>query len=315
MTNPQHKNLAWAQESGYEFSANSDGIRFEGARHLDIFRKANGFRNHVLGAFRNRPFEILDVQVEETRGGEYGNVWKTVIVIPTAGLDLPNFDLLPRRETGGMAFLGIKGLDLKLAPTAARDERQLVEAFNRNYSLFGGGAFEAMEASIRFADHLVPSLADMAAICKPSVLRFLSTASTGFIEVQNGYLAIRAPETRIVTGAFSDIILQGRERDSLLNVANDLLDVLAKATSEAPLNTLTLENTFNPGQLLGSVNGGVIGFCLGGVVAILLLFLPKEDYAFLTAALALALIPVLAVGGAVLGRFIGNTMLRFKCRG
>jgi hypothetical protein len=54
-----------------------------------------------------------------------------------------------------------------------------------------------MEASIKSAEHLVPSLAEMASICKPSVLRFLSTATTGFIEVQDGYLAIRAPETRI----------------------------------------------------------------------------------------------------------------------
>ena len=221
----------------------------EGARSLDIFRKAESFRDHVLGIHRNRPFEILDVQVKEMRDGEWGYVWKTVVLIPTAGLDLPNFDLLPRRETGGMSFLGIKGLDLKLAPTAPQDERQLVDAFNKNYSLFGGGAFEAMEASIKSADHLVPSLSDMASICKPGVLRFLSTASTGFIEVQNGYLAIRAPETRIITGAFSDIILRGRERESLLAVANDLLDVLANAAREAPLRALTLENTFNPRRI------------------------------------------------------------------
>lgn len=312
MTTPQHNNLTWAQENGYEFNANSEGVNFEGAHSLDIFRKANGFREHALGSFRNRPFEVLDIQVEELRGGEYLDVWKTVILIPTAGLALPNFDLLPRRETGGMAFLGIKGLDLKLAPSAAPDERRLVDAFNQNYSLFGGGAFESMRASIKSADHFVPSLAEMAAICKPSVLRFLSTASTGFIEVQDGYLAIRAPQTRIITGAFSDIILQGRERESLLNVANDLLDVLVKATNEAPLQGLTLENTFNPGQVFGSVIGGVIGFCLGGLIAILLLFLPEESDSFLTAALALALIPVLTVGGSVLGRVIGNTLLRFK---
>jgi|688.fasta_scaffold223975_2 hypothetical protein len=312
MNNPKNKNLTWAQENGYEYNAESEGVSFEGARSLDIFRKAESFRDHVRGIHRNRPFEILDVHVEVNRSEEWRHVWKTTILIPTDGLDLPNFDLLPRRETGGMSFLGIKGLDLKLAPTAPQDERQLVEAFNKNYSLFGGGAFEAMKASIKSADHLVPSLADMASICKPGVLRFLSTASTGFIEVQNGYVAIRAPETRIITGAFSDIILQGRERESLLAVANDLLDVLANAASESPLRTLTLENTFNPHQLLGSIIGGVIGFCLGGFIAILLLFLPEENYSFLTPVLALALIPALALGGTVLGRFIGNTLMRFK---
>jgi hypothetical protein len=303
MTNPQRKNLTWAQESGYEFHAETEGVISEGARGLDIFRKAESFRDHVLGIHRNRPFEILDVQVEVIRAEEWGNIWKTVVLIPTAGLDLPDFDLLPRRETGGMSFLGIKGLDLKLAPTASEDERKLVDAFNKNYRLFGGGAFEAMEASIKSAGHPVPSLADMAPICKPGVLRFLSTASTGFIEVQNGYLAICAPETRIITGAFSDVILQGRERESLLTVANDLLDVLANAAREAPLRVLRLENTFNPRQLLSSIIGGVIGFCLGGFTGILLLFLLKEKHLFL--------IPVLALGGAFLGRFIGNALLRF----
>jgi hypothetical protein len=310
MTNPQHKNLTWAQENGYEFHAETEGVMSEGARNLDIFRKAESFRDHVRGIHRNRPFEILDVQYEVMRGGESGSVWKTVVLIPTDGLDLPNFDLLPRRETGGMNFLGIKGLDLKLAPTAPQDERQLVDAFNKNYSLFGGGAFEAMEASIKSADHLVPSLADMALICKPGFLRFLSTASTGFIEVQNGYLAIRAPETRIITGALSDVILHGRERESLLAVANDLFDVLANAASEAPLHALTVENTFNPSQLLGSIVGGFIGFCLGGFFGILLLFRPQENYLFVIP--ALALIPVLTLGGAALGRFIGNTLMRFK---
>jgi hypothetical protein len=44
----------------------------------------------------------------------------------------------------------------------------------------------------------------------------------------------------------------------------------------------------------------------------LLLFLPEENYSFLTPVLALALIPALALGGTVLGRFIGNTLMRFK---
>lgn len=304
MSKHQKENSEWAQENGYEFHAETGGVISEGARSLDIFRKAESFRDHVLGIHRNRPFEILDVQVEEMRSGEAVDVWKTVVLIPTAGLDLPDFDLLPRRGTGGMSSLGIKGLDLKLAPTAPEDERQLVDAFNKNYSLFGGGAFEAMEASIKSTDHLVPSLADMASICKPGVLRFLSTAVTGFIELQNGYLAIRAPETRIITGAFSDIILQGKERESLLAVANDLLDLLSNAAREAPLRTLTLENTFRPRQFLGGIIGGVIGFCLGGFAGVLLLFLLKEKQLFL--------IPVLALGGAALGRFIGNALTQAR---
>ena len=116
--------------------------------------------------------------------------------------------------------------------------------------------------------------------------------------VINGYLPIGAPETRIITGAFSDIILAGREHGSLLAVANDLLDVLANAAREAPLRALTLENTFRPAQLLGSIIGGVIGFCLGGFTGVILLFLLKEKHLFL--------IPVLALAGAALGRFIGK---------
>jgi hypothetical protein len=304
MRNHQKENSEWAAENGYEFHAVTQGAFYQGARSLDVFRKAESFRDHVVGTSRGRPFEILDFQRSESEGGEWGFVWKTVILISTAGLDLPNFDLLPRRETAGMNFLGIKGLDLKVNPLAPPDEQRLVDAFNKNYSLFAGGAFEAMEASIRSADHLVPSLSDMALVCKPSVLRFLSTAVTGTVELQNGFLAVRAPETRIIRGAFSDTILQGRERESLLAVANDLLDVLSNAANEAPLRALTLENTFRPAQLLGGIIGGVVGFCLGGFIGIVLLFLLKEKQLFL--------IPVLALGGAALGHFIGKMLTRAR---
>ena len=86
----------------------------------------------------------------------------------------------------------------------------MVDAFNQNYSLFAGGAFEAMEASIRSADDLVTSVSDMASICKPGVLRFLSTACTGFIEVQNGYLAVQAPGT-ISAGEHFELLAGPRE--------------------------------------------------------------------------------------------------------
>ena len=176
MNDHQNENARWAQQNGYEFHAESEGVISEGARSLDIFRKADSYRDHVLGVHRNRPFEILDAWVETYEGsglggfGGYGFVWETIVVIPISGLKLPNFDLLPRRETGGMNFLGIKGLDLKANPIAPPDEQRLVDAFNKSYSLFAGGAFEAMEAAIKSAEHLVPSLADMTAICKPSVL-------------------------------------------------------------------------------------------------------------------------------------------------
>lgn len=304
MSNHQKDNAGWAQENGYDYHAETGGVAAEGARSLDIFRRADSFRDHVLGVHRNKPFEILDVRVERSDSTGFFFVWNTVVVIPTSGLNLPNFDLLPRRETGGMNFLGIKGLDLKVNPLAPPDEQRLVDAFNKNYSLFGGGAFEAIEASIKSAEHRVPSLSDMAAICKPSVLRFLSTAVTGFIEVQDGYLAIRAPETRIITGAHSDTILQGKERESLLTVANDFLDVLTNAAHEAPLRALTLENTFRPAQFLGTFIGAAIGFFVGLLVSIVLLVVFKGEYIFL--------IPLPILGGIFLGRFIGNALTRAK---
>ena len=308
MQRHQKDNAKWAEENGYELNAETTGAISNGASSLDIFSKVEDFREHIVGIHRNRPFEILDIMVRQHSGDGYYSVWKTIVLIPTGGLNLPNFDLIPRRETVGMSFLGISGLDLKLAPTVSQDERQLVDAFNKNYSLFRGGAFEAMEASIKSADHLVPSLAEMATICKPSVLRFLSTATTGFIEVQDGYLAIRAPETRIISPGISHTILQGIERGSLLTVANDFLDVLASAENEAPLRTLTLENTFNPRQVLGIVIGGAIGFCLGGFIGILLLFLHKYDY--LSMNVMLALVPALSFGGVAAGSIIGKTLTR-----
>lgn len=102
-----HKdNLGWAQKNGYEFHAESKGPIFQDARNLDIFRGAYSFCNHVCGIYRNTPFEIIDVR-KETQREDASFVDKTIILIPTAGLDLPNFDLLPRRESVGMNFLGI----------------------------------------------------------------------------------------------------------------------------------------------------------------------------------------------------------------
>ncbi len=67
--NHQNENYRWAQQNGYEYQAETEGVLSEIARDLDIFRKANGFREHVSGTYRNRPFEILDVQKEVKRGG------------------------------------------------------------------------------------------------------------------------------------------------------------------------------------------------------------------------------------------------------
>jgi hypothetical protein len=300
----QNENDRWAQENGYEYHAETGCAFSESARDLDVLRKASGFRNHVAGTCRNRPFEILDVRKEVQRGGSFGFVERTVILIPAAGLALPNFELLPHRETGGLGFLGIKGLDLKLDASAPRDELQLVAAFNKNYLLFAGGAHEAMEAAVTSAEHLVPGLAEMAPICKPGVLRFLAGITTGTIELQNGFLAVRAPDTRGAAGIFYDTILEGRERETLLAVANDLLAVLQNASREAPLRGLTLENTFNPSHMIGGLVGAAIGFFLGFILGFPLLFLIGKKF-FL-------LIPVLALVGAALGNWIGKRLMRPK---
>ena len=91
------------------------------------------------------------------------------------------------------------------------------------------------------------------------------------------------------------------ERERL---ANDFLDVLANASREAPLRALTLENTINARQFLGGIIGGVVGFCLGSFIGVILLFLLKEKHLFL--------IPVLALSGAALGHFIGKMLARAK---
>ncbi len=302
--NHQNANDTWSQENGYEYHAETGGAFSESARDLDVFRKATGFRNHVVGTYRNRPFEILDVQKEVQRRGNFRLIEKTVILISAAGLDLSNFELLPRRQAEGMDFLGIKGLDLKLAASAPRDELQLVAAFNENYLLFAGGAHEAMEAAVTSAEQLVPSPAEMLSICKPGVLRFLSGTTTGTIELQNGYLAVRAPEPRIGPSGPHDTVLEGRARETLLTVANDLLDALQHASREAPLHGLTLENTFNPTHMIGGLVGAAIGFFLGFFLGFLVLFLVGKKF-FL-------LIPVLALGGAALGNLIGKMLLRSK---
>jgi hypothetical protein len=298
--NHNNENYRWAQQNGYEYHAETEGVFSAGARDLDSFRKANGFREHVLGTYRNRSFEILDVRKEVQRGEGFSFVERTVILIPAAGLDLPNFELVPRRESGGLGLLGIKGLDLKVSANTPHDELQLVDAFNKNYHLFGGGAFEAMEAAIKSADHLVPGLAEMTPLCKPGVLRFLSGTTTGMIELQNGFLAVQAPDTRVAAGIIYDTILAGRARESLLTVANDLLDVLQNASREAPLRGLTLENTFNPKHVIGGMVGAAVGFFLGSFLGLLVSFLVDKKFIFL--------IPVLAFGCAVLGGWIGKKL-------
>jgi hypothetical protein len=302
--NHQNENYKWAQQNGYEYHAETGGVSTEVARDLDSFRKANGFREHVSGTYRNRPFEILDVRKEVQRGHGFSFVQRTIILIPAAGLDLPNFELLPRRESGGLNLLGIKGLDLKLSANAPRDELQLVAAFHENYHIFAGGAHEAMEAAVTSAEHLVPGLAEMAPICKPAVLRFLSGATTGLIELQNGILAVQAPDTRVAAGMIYDTILAGRDRESLLTVANDLLDVLQNASREAPLRGLTLENTFNPAHVIGGLVGAAFGFFLGLFLGLLVLFVLGKKFIFL--------ILVLAVGGTALGNWIGKMLMRSK---
>jgi hypothetical protein len=298
MKNHQNENFRWAQENGYDYHAETQGAISEGARGLGVFRGAESFQNHVVGAYRNRPFEILDVRKEERHHGSFGYVEKTVVLVSTAGLDLPDFELLPRRENAGLNFLGIKGLDLKLSDNAPRDERQMVDAFNKNYSLFAGGAVKSMKASITSANHLVPDLADMALICKPGVLRFLSKITTGTIEVRNGYLAVRAPETRIIRGTFADTILTGRERENLLAVANDLLDVLQNASREATLRGLTLENNYNPARMFGALIGAGVGFFIGLWIGILMMCLLGKNF--------ILLIPVFPLGGLALGGFLGK---------
>lgn len=143
-------------------------------------RDGNFFPDHVISVYRDRSLDILDVGIEtyETSGdahaGGFGFVWQTTILIPTTVINLPNFDRLPRRETGGMNFPGIKGLDLKVNPFAPPDEQRLVDGFDKCYSIFAGGAFEATEASIKSGGYGVPSPSEMAAICKPRVLNFVS---------------------------------------------------------------------------------------------------------------------------------------------
>ena len=277
----QPENAEWARQNGYEFNPG----------------EAEDLLDHVRGTYRNRPFETYDLRTERGGSGGHYYYWRTIAVISLEGLRLPNFELLPRRETSGMNLLVVKGLDLNLAPNASTDERAMVEAFNKNYSIFGGGARNAMEASIKSAPHLVPRLSDLASILKPSVLRFLATAFTGSIKIHDGYVKIEAAETRVIRPGIS-------EREDLLNIANDFLEVFANVTYESPLRSLTLQNNFRPAQLLGTLIGIVIGFLVGGMASIVLLFTSSNK--------VLYFFPLLVLAGVFLGGFLGNRITRTK---
>lgn len=301
MTDHLQANSDWARENRHEFHAESGGPFAQRARGMDVFRRAQAYRDHAVGQHRGRPFEVLDFQEEKSGVDAWPN-WRTVVLLPLGNLALPAFALWPRRETAGMNFLGIKGLDLALPPAASVFDRKLVDDFNRNYSLFAGEAFWSAQAVIAAPGQPVPGLAEMSAVCKPAVLTFLSTAVTGAIEVRDGYLLVCAPETRQVRPAYADVILQGADRERLLAVANDLLDALANAAREAPLRDLAIGNSFNPKQVLGAILGGFAGFALGGFLGVLSLFVLEEK--------RLYLIPLLAIGGALLGSMLGKRLRR-----
>ncbi len=304
MEDHDNKNFHWARMKGYSYHAKSEGPFSQGAGNLYMFRRALGFRHHVCGTYRNRPFEIFDC---EKQFGKYMHetYWCTVIIIPSSGLDIPNFDLFPRRETKSMETLGVKGLDLTLAPTAAWDERQMIDSLNKNYMLFAGGAFETIQASMKSAPHLVPSLAEMTKFFKPSILRFLATATTGFIEVQDGFIAIRATDGRIITPDYAEILLEGSERERLMEVANDFLDALAQGATEPPMPSIRLANTYKPHQFFGTMIGIVVGFLVGVMASIALYITLRNHY-------VLYLFPILGLTGVFLGRFIGNRITRTK---
>lgn len=301
MTDHLQANSDWASENRHEFHAESAGPFAQRARGMDVFRRAQAYRDHAVGQHRGRPFEVLDFQEEKSGVDAWPN-WRTVVLLPLGNLALPAFALWPRRETVGMNFLGIKGLDLALPSAASVFDRKLVDDFNRNYSLFAGGAFGSAQAVIAAPGQPVPGLAEMSAVCKPGVLSFLSTAVTGAIEVRDGYLLVCAPETRQVRPAYADVILQGAEREGLLAVANDLLDALANAAREAPLRDLAIGNSFNPKHVLGAILGGFAGFALGGFLGVVSLFVLEEK--------RLYLIPLLAIGGALLGSMLGKRLRR-----
>jgi hypothetical protein len=136
------------------------------------------------------------------------------------------------------------------------------------------------------------------------VLRFLATAVTGSIKVHDGYLTIEAPETRIIRAGISHTILKGSEREDLLNIANDFLDVFANTAYESPLRSLTLENTFRPTQFLGTIIGVAVGFFVGMISAIVVFL--KYDFEYIY------LLPLPIIAGVMLGRFIGNWLTRKK---
>lgn len=310
-------NSDWASENRYEFHAESDGPLAQAAGGMDVFRRAEAYRDHVVGLHRGRPFEVFDFK-KRKMGANSWSTWHTVVLLPLGELALPAFALWPRRETGGINLLGLKGLELTLSPAASLFDRNLLDAFNRNYTLFAGGAFGTVQASIQAPGQPLPGVAEMSAVCKPGVLGFLSAAVTGAIEVRDGYLVVCAPATRLVRPAYDDVILQGAERERLLAVANDLLDALANASQEAPLRDLAIVNSFNPKKLLGAVFGAFAGFILSSFLSFFLLFfipdkkaffsfLFDEKYAFIGLFAALFLI---ALGGCVVGSFIGRRLVR-----
>ncbi len=281
MSHSHDQAAQWAAENGFDYYEEVGGVPAENASQLFAFNEYHSLSNHVSGRFLGRDFHQIDV----FEMGAEGHTRATVLLIPEATGSLPAFALVPRSVALPSEWLGIKGLaistDAHTPPMLAR----VIEEANKHYQIHSGGAFgQGLKEA--------PDPAVIATICKPEVLGFLSRHPGWFIESQGGFFTMWKPNH----------VMSGDERSEALKLANEIMELFARADAEPTIPGVEVTNPLKPKQVLGTVIGTFAGFFVGMIAFFAVLFVLEK---FL---LGFALVPLGLVVGGFLGNRIGRAM-------
>lgn len=287
----------WAAKHGHRFDPGRTEFEAEGARELDLLRKWKRAKHHVSGIHRDRAFEMIDVTYYYRGGEAISWIDQTVLLMPGATKRLPDFEILPRGLINVLGAFHLGGLEISPPEDSPSPDGEGIKDFNRHYHLYKAGVIESARDAMSAPGTPDQDFAQLASLFRPPVLRFLTQHPGWSIESQNGFLAITAHEK----------LLDDTERDALLSFANELLSMLlhpprpavAPAAAPAP----QMRNVMQPKRLLGTVIGGGVGFFVGALLGIVLLF-------FVDGKLIVLLLPVLAIIGLGLGGFVGGKLAR-----
>lgn len=297
MNHSNNEAARWAASNGFRYHGDGGSGLPENAQRLHAFYEYDKLSNHISGRFLGRDFHQVDV-FRRIRTDQWDNTTEaTILVLPVAPGFIPAFALVPRSLTWAAEWFGVGGLaistDAHTPPALAR----VIEEVKQHYQIHSGGFGEAIQEAARNPQAPGPDPAVIATICKPEILGFLSRHPGWFIESKAGMLSMWKP----------DRVMSGDERSQALELANEILNLFDRADAVPSIPGVEVTNPFQVKGMLGTVIGGFVGFFVGGLISIALLFFVHKNF--------LLLLPVLAVLGIFVGGFLGAMIGRGKSPG